>query len=91
MNRGSQPRADHAPLPQAASMRPRFMNRGSAIQRAPSDESADGFNEAPIHESGKSDPVRFDGCTSRASMRPRFMNRGSCQRPPVPSDLVALQ
>ena len=37
-----------------ASMRPRFMNRGSAsTTRIPSGRSY-GFNEAPIHESGKS-------------------------------------
>ena len=39
-----------------ASMRPRFMNRGSATQADPSDQAAISFNEAPIHESGKSWP-----------------------------------
>ena len=40
--------------------------------------SDDGFNEAPIHESGK---YKLTIMTVRgyysASMRPRFMNRGS--------------
>ena len=37
----------------AASMRPRFMNRGSVPQRLPVRGLHRGFNEAPIHESGK--------------------------------------
>ena len=56
MNRGSKldSRAD-SEEPNRASMRPRFMNRGSseyfrfAIRCPP----MRGFNEAPIHESGK--------------------------------------
>ena len=57
MNRGSWNRAqviDRSRLP-TASMRPRFMNRGSA----PDDQASTHgsypvrFNEAPIHESGK--------------------------------------
>ena len=65
-----------------ASMRPRFMNRGSPgrARRALS-EARTRFNEAPIHESGKwgCDPptdLKWDA----ASMRPRFMNRGSACR-----------
>ena len=38
----------------AASMRPRFMNRGSTGPRSASPTSRPSFNEAPIHESGKS-------------------------------------
>ena len=38
----------------AASMRPRFMNRGSGGRNPPREEHMNGFNEAPIHESGKS-------------------------------------
>ena len=36
-----------------------------------------GFNEAPIHESGKFAVLVNDLFGQRASMRPRFMNRGS--------------
>ena len=36
-----------------ASMRPRFMNRGSLRVDARKNELVLGFNEAPIHESGK--------------------------------------
>ena len=61
-----------------ASMRPRFMNRGSARPSRIALRMADRFNEAPIHESGKYQRramlcLRHDP----ASMRPRFMNRGS--------------
>ena len=77
MNRGSVRLAGSVGPQRPASMRPRFMNRGSRIpQRSPYHWQI-GFNEAPIHESGKF--LRF--ATGRlglgASMRPRFMNRGS--------------
>ena len=53
------------------------MNRGSKRQRAIVESWQAGFNEAPIHESGKSRrPVPCE-CQVLASMRPRFMNRGS--------------
>ena len=58
MNRGSD-RVDRGITPGfRASMRPRFMNRGS--ERSLADEQAlkQCFNEAPIHESGKSDTIR---------------------------------
>ena len=54
------------------------MNRGSAFRMISSFRAAVGFNEAPIHESGKFE--RGPGLRPRrghASMRPRFMNRGS--------------
>ena len=53
MNRGSDPWLVHARDQLRASMRPRFMNRGSkkSICQVVSIDS--GFNEAPIHESGK--------------------------------------
>ena len=53
MNRGSgrDPRV-RVPIP-PASMRPRFMNRGSAGNQTPSQVHSIRFNEAPIHESGK--------------------------------------
>ena len=79
MNRGS---ADLGPVFEDsidASMRPRFMNRGSpgGRGRRPAFRLAS-FNEAPIHESGKCAAAdKGNAATHRASMRPRFMNRGS--------------
>ena len=59
-------------------MRPRFMNRGSANAVQDLRLRTRGFNEAPIHESGKYSCASWAGVTVRwASMRPRFMNRGS--------------
>ena len=54
MNRGSSTMSD-APSHTArqASMRPRFMNRGSRRSAAGRIASSNCFNEAPIHESGK--------------------------------------
>ena len=60
------------------SMRPRFMNRGSAKERLGIARAAAAFNEAPIHESGKFLWLRQDMRDYlHPSMRPRFMNRGS--------------
>ena len=54
MNRGSEARAQvDRYRPKRASMRPRFMNRGSKPSKRRASSSPDGFNEAPIHESGK--------------------------------------
>ena len=53
MNRGS---AVLLPLParsHEASMRPRFMNRGSENPAFQASTGLCRFNEAPIHESGK--------------------------------------
>ena len=77
MNRGSRHRLRHHVLKIVASMRPRFMNRGSSelvVLRLAGDA---GFNEAPIHESGKCMDGHRVHPVQRASMRPRFMNRGS--------------
>ena len=61
-----------------ASMRPRFMNRGSERKGSTQRRGPSSFNEAPIHESGKSArPARNRYRRPDASMRPRFMNRGS--------------
>ena len=60
-----------------ASMRPRFMNRGSCPIRRAWPLKWTGFNEAPIHESGKWYCTRELKIEPIASMRPRFMNRGS--------------
>ena len=54
------------------------MNRGSLCRAAGSTSIRLSFNEAPIHESGKSEPTGSDRIRAViASMRPRFMNRGS--------------
>ena len=60
MNRGSAA-VRSLPLDRVrASMRPRFMNRGSHQARAGRHRPVSRFNEAPIHESGKSGPVDTD-------------------------------
>ena len=78
MNRGSAPGLPLVIVGAPASMRPRFMNRGSPRDAPPAPARPPRFNEAPIHESGKSlllvDDVHV---MTEASMRPRFMNRGS--------------
>ena len=53
------------------------MNRGSAAQLYWYDTARLGFNEAPIHESGKFRDQPAVVAQVVASMRPRFMNRGS--------------
>ena len=54
MNRGSEYYTIKSKNDSDASMRPRFMNRGSAGGGTVDGFSGFGFNEAPIHESGKS-------------------------------------
>ena len=55
MNRGSVPgRFGRDESHPRASMRPRFMNRGSERTVSLQTDNATRFNEAPIHESGKS-------------------------------------
>ena len=57
------------------------MNRGSSGYRARAPVGRRRFNEAPIHESGKSRRLgERREHASAASMRPRFMNRGSGER-----------
>ena len=61
------------------------MNRGSPIHTGHTSGRARGFNEAPIHESGKWYAEARKRKAAGASMRPRFMNRGSAatrQTPP---------
>ena len=78
MNRGSVEREVAGRRPGAASMRPRFMNRGSQRTGRRYKRLKHSFNEAPIHESGKSLASQRQADARRsASMRPRFMNRGS--------------
>ena len=54
------------------------MNRGSPRNCERSCDRMRRFNEAPIHESGKSQTRLVSMMAAAiASMRPRFMNRGS--------------
>ena len=53
MNRGSLVLSPKYEAWREASMRPRFMNRGSPLRVAVSFVPILRFNEAPIHESGK--------------------------------------
>ena len=54
------------------------MNRGSEMDAKDRESGETGFNEAPIHESGKCvAELRLKEPFVEASMRPRFMNRGS--------------
>ena len=53
MNRGSRGVQFVLPPDDLASMRPRFMNRGSGYFAKERPDINPGFNEAPIHESGK--------------------------------------
>ena len=54
MNRGSDLDSGALPLQANPSMRPRFMNRGSTGGLRAAVAASLPFNEAPIHESGKS-------------------------------------
>ena len=54
MNRGSHRFGCADVAADAASMRPRFMNRGSSCRSRGTSGQTLRFNEAPIHESGKS-------------------------------------
>ena len=60
------------------------MNRGSADGRPVQCYIVRGFNEAPIHESGKCRLQALNDGVLGASMRPRFMNRGSDQLRALP-------
>ena len=53
------------------------MNRGSDVKTTAGGSPMASFNEAPIHESGKSETGWKPTVLPAASMRPRFMNRGS--------------
>ena len=74
-----------------ASMRPRFMNRGSEATRQRARSPGTRFNEAPIHESGKSRNIEELEDGTKASMRPRFMNRGSDRALPTDVQAALLQ
>ena len=55
MNRGSDHANSEVDIRCLASMRPRFMNRGSYTGTIRPARISLRFNEAPIHESGKSE------------------------------------
>ena len=66
------------------------MNRGSHGTADAGGQGADGFNEAPIHESGKYPCSRLTPLGyGPASMRPRFMNRGS--RGKMPGEIRTIE
>ena len=65
MNRGSMDLYPDQVAIRDASMRPRFMNRGSAGDGEAFTGIRVRFNEAPIHESGKFHPVRVFGRPQR--------------------------
>ena len=58
MNRGSNTFEKQYAEMSKASMRPRFMNRGSEARGHVRGACRGRFNEAPIHESGKSGQTR---------------------------------
>ena len=81
MNRGSDKSCCLTSLLKIASMRPRFMNRGSPPGRTSTNAACCSFNEAPIHESGKS----LDSRAARNTHPCRFNEApihesGKCQR-----------
>ena len=80
MNRGRRVHVSAVPPAGIASMRPRFMNRGSIAVVILAAVENPGFNEAPIHESGKTAAAIRLASSPQASMRPRFMNRGRLSR-----------
>ena len=80
MNRGSIDLIDDGLQPEPASMRPRFMNRGSGAPRR-RHVRGHGASMRPRFMNRGSDPRRGPkGRRDDASMRPRFMNRGSLRR-----------
>ena len=67
------------------------MNRGSGRDGGDGLLMGCGFNEAPIHESGKLPwTSETPNAVTPASMRPRFMNRGSSPDPYEIRDLANL-
>ena len=68
MNRGSDLDDARDPGTLRASMRPRFMNRGSLGAPSRRDIACSRFNEAPIHESGKS-LCHADATQQRAALQ----------------------
>ena len=78
MNRGSDSRERGPAVLDHASMRPRFMNRGSAVAAAEAKEKAENASMRPrFMNRGSALHRHRREATVDASMRPRFMNRGS--------------
>ena len=67
------------------------MNRGSTAPTPIHSTGSPGFNEAPIHESGKFSRTYDEINPKKASMRPRFMNRGSGNKLTPKSGAYKLQ
>ena len=63
MNRGSNQLRRGEGASVRASMRPRFMNRGSLSHQETPAPGEGRFNEAPIHESGKCVRILTDSVT----------------------------
>ena len=79
MNRGSlavDGRSRDSGLP--PSMRPRFMNRGSAVRAVLVVVLHFAFNEAPIHESGKCRAKRSPGAPTPAFNEAPIHESGKC-------------
>ena len=69
MNRGSLAESLRSDSRDRASMRPRFMNRGSQVAEDVDRPVDLRFNEAPIHESGKSGAMTALGGVMRFKLQ----------------------
>ena len=78
MNRGSSDVSCVLIASPAASMRPRFMNRGSSVETPSSKLIANGFNEAPIHESGKYERQRKEDAELKSFNEAPIHESGKC-------------
>ena len=92
MNRGSDPLQDLDQVLGVASMRPRFMNRGSQRGAAGRRGGLRDASMRPRFMNRGSEALEYeDKSPSFASMRPRFMNRGSDATTPGPRQADSLQ
>ena len=80
MNRGSTGRSERHLRHQQASMRPRFMNRGSGESLCLHSDVLESFNEAPIHESGKYVRSGFEKRTGPGFNEAPIHESGKCRR-----------
>ena len=81
MNRGSAGRSVSQDGESTASMRPRFMNRGSERSVLPERSERDTASMRPrFMNRGSVSRAVVGRIEVGASMRPRFMNRGSLKR-----------
>ena len=89
MNRGSLGKRHGGQVRVIASMRPRFMNRGSAdVQNVRSVVLVDASMRPRFMNRGSYGPRPCTTLGRAASMRPRFMNRGSDRRHPEDSRIA---